>query len=147
MRSGGSSRRGMSPLIATVLLMAFAVALGGMIMNWSFDASSQSGECDKIAVSVQHFCATDKGILLTLRNNRESVPISGVKINLIEASIESTLSIKDSALQPGQPIEQIVIPAAVSQFTKAEIIGVVGTSANPIICSEPLASADPLQPC
>ncbi|MEM3483967.1 MAG: archaellin/type IV pilin N-terminal domain-containing protein, partial [Candidatus Woesearchaeota archaeon] len=30
-----SSRRGVSPLIATVLLIAFAVALGAVVMNWS----------------------------------------------------------------------------------------------------------------
>lgn len=139
-------KRGMSPLIATVLLMAFAVALGGMIMNWSIDAGSNS-ECDKIAVSVQHFCATEKGVLLTLRNNRESVPLQGVKVNLLEANIESTLSIRDSALEPGQLLERIEIPAATSPETTADILGVVGSSANPITCTEPLARAGPLQRC
>lgn len=32
------SKRGMSPLIATVLLIAFAVALGVMVMNWGKSA-------------------------------------------------------------------------------------------------------------
>jgi flagellin-like protein len=146
MDGGSSSRRGMSPLIATVLLMAFAVALGGMIMNWSIDAGSRSSECGKISVTVQHFCSTEKGILLTLRNNRESAPLSGIKINLLESSIESTLSIKDSSLEPGQLLEDIQIPAATGPYTKADILGVVG-DANPITCTEPLARADPIQPC
>src|SRR3989344_3674175 len=29
-----SSRRGISPLVATVMLIAFAVALGAVVMNW-----------------------------------------------------------------------------------------------------------------
>lgn len=145
MRSGG--KRGMSPLIATVLLMAFAVALGGMIMNWSIDAGSQSGECSKIAVSVQHFCATENGILLTLRNNRESIELQGIKVSLLEANIESVLSIRDSGLQPGQPLENVQLPAAISPYTKAEILGVVGSETNPLTCAEPLALAEPLMPC
>jgi len=30
----GKSRKGVSPLVATVLLIAFAVALGAVVMNW-----------------------------------------------------------------------------------------------------------------
>ena len=30
----GKSKRGVSPLVATVLLIAFAVALGAVVMNW-----------------------------------------------------------------------------------------------------------------
>lgn len=36
MMRGEQDRKGLSPLIATVLLIAFAVALGTMIMNWTF---------------------------------------------------------------------------------------------------------------
>lgn len=47
-RLGSASRRGVSPLIATVLLIAFAVALGAVVMNWgrSF-VQQQTTEAEK----------------------------------------------------------------------------------------------------
>ncbi|MBS3158744.1 hypothetical protein J4206_05650 [Candidatus Woesearchaeota archaeon] len=47
-------KRGISPLIATVLLVAFAVALGAVVMNWAKgveEAETSGGE--SVASSVQ----------------------------------------------------------------------------------------------
>jgi flagellin-like protein len=139
-------RRGMSPLIATVLLMAFAVALGGMIMNWSIDASSNSGDCENIKIHVSQLCAKDDKIFLTLRNDKESAELRGIKLNLIESSIESTLSIKDSALAPGQPLD-ISIPAATAFDTRVDILAVVGSEENPYTCTDPKERAAPIRQC
>ncbi len=51
------SRKGISPLIATVLLIAFAVALGAVAMNVSAtllesDAKGQAADCTRLALSV-----------------------------------------------------------------------------------------------
>lgn len=142
----GGYRKGMSPLIATVLLMAFAVALGGMIMNWSIGASSQSGDCEHITLRVTQLCAKDDKIFLSLRNDKESAPLRGIKLDLIESSIESTLSIKDSSLLPGQPLE-ISIPAATTLNTKVNVLAVVGTDANPFTCTDPKEQANPIKQC
>ena len=40
------SKRGLSPLIATVLLIAFAVSMGAMIMNWSTSIGEAEGPPD-----------------------------------------------------------------------------------------------------
>jgi len=150
MSNGGSSRvfagrRGMSPLIATVLLMAFAVALGGMIMNWSIDTRS-SGDCDNIKVQVTRFCGKENQIILTMRNDAASVPLRGIKLNVIESSLESELRIKNSNLNPGQPFD-ISVPTALTPATKVQLIGVVGPENNPVTCTMPLAQADPLKDC
>lgn len=148
MSIGGSAlnRKGMSPLIATVLLMAFAVALGGMVMNWSIDASTRSGDCAVASITVMHLCSKEGGVLLTMRNDRESVTLRGIKLNLVEASIESTLSIRDSQLEPGQQFDR-EIPAPTTSSTRAEILGVVGSEGSPITCTEPLEVAEPIMPC
>lgn len=138
-------KRGMSPLIATVLLMAFAVALGGMIMNWSVDEGS-SGDCGLIKVRVAQFCSKNDAIMVSLRNDPTGVEIKGIKLNLVESSIESTLRIKDSMLQPGQPFD-ISVPAASTPNTRVDILGVVGSDANPVTCTQPIATADPIKPC
>jgi len=38
MKTRMKTRKGLSPLVATILLIAFSVALGTMIMNWSIDS-------------------------------------------------------------------------------------------------------------
>jgi len=138
-------KKGMSPLIATVLLMAFAVALGGMIMNWSVDKGT-GGDCDSINVKVVQFCTKSDRIQLSMRNDPGGVRLVGIKLGISESSIESSLRIKDSALQPGQPLE-ISVPAATTSATRVDIIGVVGSDANPISCTVPIATADPIAPC
>ena len=149
MGSGESSRigrKGMSPLIATVLLMAFAVALGGMIMNWSIDATNQSGDCDLIKIRVVQFCSQGDKILLSMRNDPESVQLRGIKLNLLESNYENTLNIRESALAPGQPLD-IAIPAVTTLNTIVDILGVVGTENNPLTCTAPIERANPLKSC
>lgn len=148
MSTGGSSilgRRGMSPLIATVLLMAFAVALGGMIMNWSLDTKN-AGDCDNVKVQVNAFCAKEGKIVLSMRNDKNSVLLRGIKLNLVESNVESELRIKDSQLTPGQPLD-IAIPATFSPMTKVDLIAVVGPENNPITCTDPKATANPIKDC
>lgn len=43
-----ADRKGLSPLIATVLLIAFAVAIGTVIMNWGIGATTEG--CGDVAV-------------------------------------------------------------------------------------------------
>jgi FlaG/FlaF family flagellin (archaellin) len=136
----------MSPLIATVLLMAFAVALGGMIMNWTAGASIGGGECNNIKVDVINFCSKEDSIYLNMRNSGDSVPLQGVKVNVLIANFENTLNIKNSQLAKGQPL-QIDIPATTASNTRVDIIGVVGSEVNPFVCTKPLARAEPLTPC
>jgi flagellin-like protein len=144
---GGSlGRRGMSPLIATILLMAFAVALGGMIMNISIDSSANE-DCEQIKIQVSKFCAADNKILLSLRNDKQSVPLRQIKLSFVQAGIENTLSIKDSDLTLGQPLEEIAVSTSISPGTRVDVIGVVGNENNPVVCTDPIAQADPIKEC
>jgi flagellin-like protein len=142
---GGLGKRGMSPLIATVLLMAFAVALGGMIMNWSIDHGSK-GDCGNIKLQVGRLCGQDGKIILSIRNDPESIQLKRVELNLFQSGIEKTLKIADSALAPGQPFD-ITISETPEGISLAEIIGVVGEDSNPLTCAEALYKVEPLTPC
>jgi len=61
------ARKGLSPLIATVLLIAFAVALGVLVMNWgksSAPAQVPGGETPLgQVVTVQSYKMGDKALL------------------------------------------------------------------------------------
>ena len=49
------NKKGVSPLIATVLLMAFAVALGAVIMNWgrNIELSQSEDKCTGVGMQVR----------------------------------------------------------------------------------------------
>lgn len=139
-------RRGMSPLIATVLLMAFAVALGGMIMNLRIDLGTDDA-CKGITVRIDQFCARDRQIDLILTNLPESQPIAGVKVLVLDSGVESALTVKDSDVAPGKDL-RIGIPFAAGADATASIIGIVGSPSAPYACVDtPLYTADPLPPC
>ncbi|MBI2650922.1 hypothetical protein HYX01_00430 [Candidatus Woesearchaeota archaeon] len=49
-------KRGVSPLIATVLLISFAVALGAVVMNWSrnLDISKPNDKCADVSIKMRN---------------------------------------------------------------------------------------------
>lgn len=52
-------KKGVSPLIATVLLIAFAVALGAVVMNWGRSYTEQTAENVKKKSDVDVKCSLD----------------------------------------------------------------------------------------
>jgi flagellin-like protein len=145
---GGSSvnRKGMSPLIATVLLMAFAVALGGMIMNWSIDTAT-SGDCESVKVTVTKLCIVDSGtVTLNMRNDKEGATIEQIQLKFTQDGFESTLRIKDSQIAANQPLDSI-IPISIQPGTQVQLLAVVGTEPNVMTCSEPVHTTAAIQSC
>ena len=51
-----SSKKGVSPLIATILLIAFAVALGSVVMNWGLSLSlgKSSDACRNVEIEIRN---------------------------------------------------------------------------------------------
>jgi flagellin-like protein len=91
-------RKGISPLIATVLLIAFSVGLGAVVMSWGENFIEDNAEfvtgtaevaagCSGIDVDVikvkgkEQVCVTSTGISVFLDNQGESV--SGVQATLV----------------------------------------------------------------
>jgi|TARA_B100001971_G_C18126746_1_gene502473 flagellin-like protein len=50
------NKKGVSPLIATVLLISFAVALGSVVLNWgrNFDISRPGDNCAGISIKIRN---------------------------------------------------------------------------------------------
>ena len=49
------SRKGVSPLIATILLIAFAVALGSVVLNWSLNIGIDSKDkCNDLEIKLRN---------------------------------------------------------------------------------------------
>jgi flagellin-like protein len=72
------SKKAMSPLIATVLLIAFAVALGALIINWS--SSIVSTECQfSLELNSKSTCINGNIVKLGIINNQEN-PLTEIEV-------------------------------------------------------------------
>lgn len=103
------TRQAMSPLIATVLLIAFAVALGAMIMNWS--AGIEPGEggeedyCTGVSITTsQSICHDGAGIRFSIKNDGEE-RVDGLLIRLNNPQFETDLKIKQSSMVSQERLE------------------------------------------
>jgi len=132
------NKKGMSPLIATVVLIAFAVALGAVIMNISSSVVEQntnmSYKCGDLSFSVHKFsdgsydiCYSETSIVFTAEMTRGS--INGLK--LVAYTSGSSLFTEPDALSErltvGGP-KKIVIP-----FNKAVYGGIAEIKMWPIL--------------
>lgn len=96
------SKRAMSPLIATVFLIAFAVALGVMIMNWNPEETETHIEvgsaCSRLKIEIpENPCYNDNTLTFTLRNSGQN-KINAIKIKSVSGDIDSEQTIKSSSL-------------------------------------------------
>src|SRR3989338_3985396 len=88
-----SSKKGVSPLIATVLLIAFAVALGSVVMNWglNLDLAKASDVCAGIEIKIRNVGSSEacfggigsNGYINFIIYNLGSSDINGIAIWMI----------------------------------------------------------------
>ena len=64
------NKRGLSPIVATVLLIAFAVAIGAMIMSWTTGIVKEAPSCKDIPseiINSNNFCKQADKIIPRVR--------------------------------------------------------------------------------
>ncbi|MBI2650069.1 hypothetical protein HYX04_02020 [Candidatus Woesearchaeota archaeon] len=89
-----NSKKGVSPLIATVLLIAFAVALGSVVMNWGLNLNlgKSTDICRNVEIKIRNIDASEvcfggfgqNGYINFIIDNTGSIDISGLAIWIIE---------------------------------------------------------------
>ena len=108
-----SSKKAMSPLIATVLLIAFAVALGAMIMNWSAEAvvdSSVDLSSACASVNIQSngpVCYSDGTLSFNVKNAGKA-RVNSLKISSSSDIGDLELAVKDSSMITGETLERSI---------------------------------------
>ena len=88
-----SSKKGVSPLIATVLLIAFAVALGSVVMNWGLNLNlgKSADKCRNVEIKIRNIGVAEvcygsfgsNGFINFIIDNTGSTEISGLAIWII----------------------------------------------------------------
>lgn len=89
------NKKAISPLISTLLLIFFAVALGLVVMSWGRTAQLEEVEektCEEVSIGImkiagQEICYKDSTLKYTLENTG-SVRIDKIKLFIISDDIE-----------------------------------------------------------
>lgn len=157
------NRRGVSPLVATVLLIAFSVALGAVVMSWGESyiekkatfvngAGEVGGSCGSASISIlkvkdiPQVCASGDQIDIFIRNG--DVELSGIKalvvgadgVAVVENILTQPLKIADGvkttiAHQPVGTVEQVVLTPSVDRSGVREF------------CRESETKIEDIRPC
>ncbi|MEA2037332.1 MAG: archaellin/type IV pilin N-terminal domain-containing protein [Nanoarchaeota archaeon] len=84
-------KRAMSPVFSTILLIGFAIALGGIVMSWGASGYVQEEKiegCDATSLSLVSYgenngvCSDGSSLIFTIQNNGET-DLSGVKVFVV----------------------------------------------------------------
>ncbi len=97
------NKRGLSPLIATILLIAFAVALGAVIMNIGGGVSAGCGvfiNMEVVTVDDRPMACVGEDIKVTLRNGPQ-VAIQDIHTTIY--SEENIIDIQSTLTKPIEP--------------------------------------------
>jgi flagellin-like protein len=140
------NKKAMSPLIATILLIAFAVALGTMIISWSSNLGEASGpDCSKIMMILNpSICYADNMIKLGIRNTGADVEALTMKVVDDTGLTEKSLS--DSKLVTSQAFSRDLPFAKTGKASVALVVSVkVGEETIP--CPKPALEVKELQNC
>jgi flagellin-like protein len=143
------NKRAMSPLIATILLIAFAVSIGALIMNWttSPDIPTPTGQptCGTATLSVISSCADNSNIYIEIKNQGTS-PITDVIMNDLSSTKQVDYYIPGSDLNPGQTKEFMISKDSFNTNT-FRVIPVISISPDRLVCSSRASSTISLTSC
>jgi flagellin-like protein len=150
-------RKGMSPLIATVLLIAFAVALGAMIMNWSSGMDPPSpapskDPCRDVQLELSEvfgkplFCYRDDQIVFNVVN-KGSREIRSVQIIVIDDKlVETKQDLPSSSLIVGETFSGS-FPFSRSGLLHVKLVPKIIQNNEPMFCQDRAVVLDVLPSC
>lgn len=147
-------KRGISPLIATVLLIAFAVSIGTLIMNIGKDVLANVGDCTDVTMEIQTingkplFCYDESNQKVNMMiKNTGKVDIKYIKLGITTADFNyEELIIEQSTLKAGKTLTKSIDYSRLGNF-KTEIIPVITASGKETICLDKALTAETTGPC
>ncbi|MGE0793326.1 MAG: hypothetical protein AB7V77_04070 [Candidatus Woesearchaeota archaeon] len=106
------SKKAMSPLIATVFLIAFAVAIGVMIMNWTPSepevVNLTSESCKNVKIEMLDFpCFSNNELTFSIKN-LGTEKISALTIYSSYKDVETSIRLKSSSLVPTETLSKTI---------------------------------------
>ncbi|MCD6464009.1 hypothetical protein J7L02_00595 [Candidatus Woesearchaeota archaeon] len=153
MESEIASKKSMSPLLATILLIAFAVAIGALIINITINVKTTS--CENIELSLKlvgdktTFCYAEQEhkIKFVIENTGQQ-SIDGVSLRIIDANLNVLeKDLQGSMLKPGQVLYGS-FPFEKKSKVSVEIIPfIVEGESKKVLCHESSIEVSDLKNC
>ena len=146
------SKKGISPLIATVLILGFTVALAAAIMTWGTTFTKNIQEGTSKSATAQISCAQD--VSLTVKGVCTGGTVTGYGITISNdgtANIDSfTVRLYENAnkaesVAVATPISSlglnqiVVMPTQVASVDKVEVIPTITVEGNKVTCPQNVA--------
>lgn len=108
-------KRGVSPLIATFLLISFVVALGSVVLNWgrNFEISKPEDMCSDVSIKIRNIgghetCYSGSGPNMHIKfilDNEGSINVNGLAIWIIGEKGTKLIDQDDISINAGQLLE------------------------------------------
>ena len=148
------NKRGASPLVVTIILIAFAVALGTMIMNLGSQSINLKPTCDNVELSFEKtfgedtICYDEASLKLrVVLQNSGKAGVDSVLFRHIKANLRSNeFPLRDSELKPAD-IYDVEIGYELSTKTHIEFIPVIKTGEGTKKCADKALVVEGLKPC
>ncbi|MBN2458759.1 hypothetical protein JXB28_00595 [Candidatus Woesearchaeota archaeon] len=140
------NKKAMSPLIATILLIAFAVALGTMIISWSSNLGEATGpDCSKVSMIISpYICYAENMIKVGIRNTGS--PVESITMRVVDETGLTEKSLPDSKLSSSQVFSRD-IPFAKAGKASVEIVASVLSGDQVVPCDKPALEVKDIQDC
>lgn len=116
------NKKGVSPLIATVLLIAFSVALGAVVMNWGTSYVRNTSEASETNSDDKVMCSTGVDV--------EFTEINGIKLVKYEAFVDEvnfSVGVRNTGSQDISGFYVSMLGNSSLQSTKVDSGASVGT--------------------
>lgn len=147
-------KKGASPLVVTIILIAFAVALGTMIMNLGSTKLNLKPTCDNVELKFEQafgedtICYEEDTLKLrVVMTNSGKADIKSLKFRHIKSNFRPTeFPLSDSSLEPGE-IYDVEIGYELTTKTHIEFIPVIAGENGDETCADKALIVDSLKAC
>lgn len=147
-------KRGISPLIATLLLIAFTVALGVMILHLGSNIVDEVTECEEVQMEIPTIegqpalCYDETAhVVKVVLKNTGNVDIGKITFGSIDADLQLIQQdIPDSALDVGAVIKKEVAYTISDTFT-IELTPSIETAGEQVACPDQVVKIEDMIAC
>lgn len=158
------SKRAISPLIATVLLIVFSVALGAVVMSWGESYIEEKAEfvsgvqeigggCDRAAIDVirisgaPQVCAKE-GVVDVWLDNGPAADIENIHVRVVGTQgVATAEDILEAPLLRGEAARATIGTGQIGGVRQVKLTPKVRSGAETMFCSAQALLLENIQPC
>lgn len=146
-------KKGLSPMVSTVIMLVFAIGLGGLVITWGKSNLEVGGKgCASASLGIVSvggkplICSTGKSLQATISNDG-STPIAYIKLSLIGS--QETYSVRLSQpISPGDAAKaSFLIPETFGKIQKALFTPVILAEETELACPKFGAAIESIGDC